>query len=110
MDMDQKLEEMRRKALYEKYSKMIEDQGEWDEIGELRKQAAREDSITKIETAQNRRKRLHTQDQIKDEIVERVKAGESEQMISEVLSVKYYPISKSGIHRLKLKLQEEGRI
>ena len=110
MDMDQKLEEMRRKALYEKYSKMIEDQGEWDEIGELRKQAAREDSITKIETAQIKRKRLHTQDQIKDEIVERVKAGESEQMISEVLSVKYYPISKSGIHRLKLKLQEEGRI
>ena len=110
MDMDQKLEEMRRKALYEKYSKMIEDQGEWDEISDLRKQAARAKAEAEIQKARAATKRISQQDQIDDIIVTRVKAGESERMISEVISASIRPYSSTMVHRRKTTLQEKGRL
>ena len=110
MDMDQKLDEMRRKALYEKYSKMIENQGEWNEISELRKQAAREKVEMEREKVRSQRERIGKRSQLKDDILKRLKAGESEQMISEVLTSKNNHISKSSVHRIKMELKEEGEL
>lgn len=108
MNVDQKIEEMRRTALYEKYSKMIEDQGEWNKIAELKKQAAREKAEAEIQKIQESKKEQQKQNQIDQLIISRVKAGESERMISELISSKFRPYSPSAVHKRKIQLKERG--
>lgn len=110
MDMDQKLDEMRRKALYEKYSKMIEDQGEWNEISQLRKQAAREKAKAEIRKASETTKKLSRQEQIDEIIITRTRAGESVRMISEVISASIQEYSRSMVQKRKAALKDKGMI
>ncbi len=108
MDMDAKLEEVRRKALYEKYSKMIEDQDDWDEISDLRKQAAKEKAEAAIARAHRSKDRTREDETIDQIIIERYKSGESLSMISEVVSTRIKPISKEAIHKRVTKLKDSG--
>ncbi len=108
MVMDEKLENVRRQALYEKYSRMIEDQGDWDEISELRKEAARSKAEGEIERSKMRRMKYSEGDQIDKAIIERYKAGESESMISEVISTSIKEMSQPAVHKRIAKMKERG--
>ena len=108
MVLDEKLENVRRQALYDKYSRMIEDQGDWDEISDLRKQGARLKAEAEIEKAAMRKKKLTEGDEIDQLVIERVNAGESEEMIAEVVSSRMKRISGPAIHKRIVSLRERG--
>ena len=110
MDMDSKLDDVRRKALYDKYSKMVTDQDDWDEISDLRKMAAKEKAEAQIARARRSKGKSKEDQDIDRIILERIKSGESEKMISEVVSSKIRIISQQAIHKRIIKLKDDGKV